>query len=293
MNLEIHAAMIMAVIVTSLGALITVFKAIRSIRKSRDVIYYRMRSRLAARGWWMLVFAAGLVLLAILVAIFTEPIAYVYFTPSVTMTLSPTISLTPTITLTPSRTPTFTITFTPVHSYTPTQTGTPFLPDAIESQFTGVVTPDPEAVFSPLKFSQSVENFQPVDPQTTFENPMQQVFVTYSYDKMMDGVQWTLIWYREENMLKYETSPWEGGTGGIGKYELSLPATEWLPGTYQVVFFLGSVWKTAGIFHVSGLPPSPTPTTYPTLTPTSTWTPVPTWTPHPSDTRWPSMTPPK
>jgi hypothetical protein len=94
-------------------------------------------------------------------------------------------------------------------------------------------------------------------------------------------------------LLKYETSPWEGGTGGYGKYELVLPEQDWLPGSYQVVFFLGTEWKVAGPFQVKGNPPSPTPTPYPTVTPTATWTLVPTWTLRPSDTRWPSMTPQK
>ena len=186
-----------------------------------------------------------------------------------------------------------TITFTPAVSNTPTETGTPFMPVAIEAQFTGTVTPNPAAVFSPLKFSRLVDKYQAVDPQTVFKNPLQQLFVTYSYDGLTNGVQWTLLWYRGDELLKYDTSPWGGGTGGNGKYELDLPMEKWLPGTYQVVFFLGTEWKVAGLFRVAGNPPSPTPTPYPSLTPTATWTLVPTWTIRPSDTRWPSMTPSK
>ena len=75
MNLDIHAAVIMAVIVTILGALISVWRAVRSIRRSQNVVYYRMRSRLVSSGWWTIVLAAVLVLVAILIAIIAEPVA--------------------------------------------------------------------------------------------------------------------------------------------------------------------------------------------------------------------------
>jgi hypothetical protein len=156
-----------------------------------------------------------------------------------------------------------------------------------------VVTPNPGAVFSPLSFSLEVEKYKAVDPQTAFPNPVQKIFVTYSYDGMSDGVQWTLLWYRGNELLKYDTSAWGGGTGGSGQYELVLPVENWLPGTYQVIFFVGTEWKTSGDFRITGNPPSPTPTALPTRTPTFTLTLVPTLTIRPTDTHWPSMTPTK
>lgn len=291
MNLNIHAAVVTAVIVTLMGALISVWSAARSIRKGRNVIYYRIRHKLVSGGWWAIVFAAALVLVAILIGIFAEPIAYMYFPPSPTVTLTPSITLTPTISLTPTITMTPTITLTPAISYTPTVTRTPFLPDAIEAQFTGTLTPNPKAAFSPLQFALSVVKYKAVNPQTVFQNPLQKVYVTYSYDGMTNGVQWTMLWYRGDELLKYDTSPWGAGTGGYGQYELDLPAEKWLAGTYQVIFFVGTQWKVAGVFRVTGIPPSPTPTPYPSITPTNTLTIVPTWTIRPTDTHWPSQTP--
>jgi hypothetical protein len=291
MNLNIHGAVVMAVIVIGLGAILSIWRAIRSIRESRNVAYYRIRRRLVSAGWWKIVFAAFLILAAILVGILAEPVAFTYFPPSPTESLTSTITLTPTISLTPTITETPTITLTPAISDTPTVTGTPFLPEPIQLQFTAVVTPNPAAAFSPLQFSDKVVKFQPVNPQTVFQNPIQKLYVTYSYDGMTDGVEWTMLWYRGEELLKYDTSPWEGGTGGFGQYELDLPAEKWLPGTYQVIFFVGLEWKTIGEFRVSGSPPSPTPTPYPSFTFTFTPTLVPTWTIRPTDTRWPSPTP--
>jgi hypothetical protein len=293
MNLDIHSAVVMAVLVISLGAILSVWRAVRSIRKGRNVVYFRIRRRLVSEGWRRIVFAAALVLAAILVGTLAEPVAYSYFPPSPTVSLTPTITLTPTISLTPTITQTPTITLTPEISYTPTVTLTPFMPAAIEVQFTGVVTPNPAAAFSPLQFSREVVNFTAVDPQTVFQNPVQKVYVTYTYDGMTDGVDWTMLWYRGNELLKYDTSPWDGGTGGNGQYVLELPTEEWLPDTYQVIFFVGTEWKTIGEFRVTGSPPSPTPTPYPSLTPTSTRTFVPTWTLTPTFTRWPTATEPK
>ncbi len=280
----------MAVIVISLGAVLSAWRAIRSIRKGRNVVYYRIRQSLVSKGWKTIVFSAGLVLAAVLVGTLAEPVAYIYFPPSPTLSLTPTITLTPTISLTPTITKTPTITLTPAISNTPTVTGTPFIPSAIEAQFSGRVTPNPAAAFSPLQFSRAAEKFKAVNPQTVFQNPVQKLYVTYSYDGMTNGIDWTMLWYRGEELLKYETSPWEGGTGGRGQYELDLLAEKWLPGTYRVIFFVGMEWKTIGEFRVTGSPPSPTPTHYPSLTPTVTWTPRPTWTLRPTDTRWPSQT---
>jgi hypothetical protein len=61
MNLDIHDAVIMAIIITSLGALFSAWRAVRSIRKSRNVVYYRIRYSLVSNGWWTMVFAAALV----------------------------------------------------------------------------------------------------------------------------------------------------------------------------------------------------------------------------------------
>ena len=290
MNLDIHDAVVMAIIITILGAVFSAWRAVRAIRKSRNVIYYRIRYRLVSSGWWTMVFAAALVLLAILIGIVVEPIAYIYFPPSPTITLTPTISLTPTITLSPTITETPSITLTPAISYTPTITSTPFLPDAIEVQFSGTVTPNPAAVFSPLRFSRSVDKHIAVNPQTTFQNPVQKIFVTYTYDKMTNGNQWTLLWYREGELLKYDTSPWSGGTGGSGQYELDLPAEKWLPATYQVIFFVGKEWKVVGEFRVTGALPTLSPTPFPSLTPTKTKTLLPSLTLRPSETRWPTVT---
>ncbi len=235
---------------------------------------------------------------------FGEPVIYRYFPPSPTLTRSPTVTLTPTISLTPSITETPTITLTPEFSSTPTASYTPYLPISVIANFKATVTPNPSAVFSPLQFSRSINNFQAVNPTTIFQNPITRMFATYSYDGMLDGSQWTALWYRNGQLMFVDSAPWSAGSGGYG-YSMWAPAPdEWLPGTYQVQIFVGIEWKVVGQFTVQGQPPTLTPTRTgtatwtpsitltPSLSPTPSSTARPTWTPKPSDTKvpWPTIT---
>ncbi|MCX6033471.1 MAG: hypothetical protein NTV38_00615, partial [Chloroflexi bacterium] len=270
-------------------------------RKGRKVAYYRLSRMQVATGWRTIIFAVVLVVFALLLDRFGEPASYHFFPPSPSLSQTPTISLTLTISLSPTISLTPTITLTPEVSYTPTATGTPFLPIAIATQFKSIVTPNPGAVFSPLIFSLAVNNFQAINPETVFQNPLTRVFVTYTYDGMTVGAQWTAIWYQNGQLLKSETDTWDAraGTGGSGQYDLALPADQWLPGIYQLVFFVGTEWKILGEFRVMGEPPTATVSPVPslTLTPTLTLgltnTLPPSWTQLPTDTHSPSQTPTK
>jgi hypothetical protein len=191
------------------------------------------------------------------------------------------------------------------------------VPQVIETQFESEVTPNPDAVFSPLSFGRGVDNdYRPINPGTVFRNPIRQIVAVYSYDRMQDGVQWTVLWYRDGELVHYETATWGAGTGGYGVVRFEPGESAWLPGNYEVQMFVGLEWKVVGRFIVEGEPNTATPTLTPslTLTPTNTRTPtltatpsltrrpsntpaptdtrIPTRTPLPTDTRWPTNTPP-
>ena len=219
-------------------------------------------------GMFLLLFAAWL-------GRFGEPVAYRYFPPSPTITLTPTITLVPTITLSPTITLTPTITDTPSITDTPTITPTPFIPPAIEALFNSEVTPNPDAVFSPLQFSTVYENYECVAPATNFVNPVRSITACYSYNNMSPGVQWTALWYHGGELVHYETGPWDGSTGGLGNSQWAPPPEMWQAGTYEVRVFVGLDWKVVGQFVVSGEPITSTPsiTPSPTLSPTITQTP--------------------
>jgi hypothetical protein len=161
-----------------------------------------------------------------------------------------------------------------------------------------------------MVFGQDIDltTYQPVGEATVFTNPIRRIVAIFSYDKMQAGVQWTVLWYREEKLVYYETKPWDGNTGGYGYAERIAAPDQWQPGEYEVQIFVGLDWKSANRFVVEGNAPTSTatkapsatitetPTNPPTLSPTITKTPLPTRTfaptrtPIPTSTRAPTRT---
>lgn len=281
-----------------LAGLIAFFSGVGSIRESRRLRYYRLRRTRLIIGWRTLLVSMGLFGVAFLVSRFGEPVAYRVYSVTSTPTIPPTTTLTPTITETPTITLSPTITPTLSESYTPTPTLTPHVPLAVEVQFSASVTPPAEAVFSPLRFAQGIDlAYNPINPSNSFTNPVEKMYAIFSYDQMADGVQWTALWYRDGELVYFETKPWEGGTGGFGFSDWQPEPEDWLPGNYQVHIFIGLELKVSGEFSVSGFPPTRTPTqtntptVTNTLTPTATMTPTITPIPTATITRWPTQTP--
>lgn len=294
-NLDIRTGVQATVIITGIIAIILMISGIRQIVRSRTIKFFRMRRDRMLRGWRFILIAIFLVVFGLLVNSYAEPIAYSIYTPSQTPTLSPTVSVTPTISLTPTISETPTITETPSESYTPTISPTPHVPVAIEARFEGTLTPPADAVFSELEFSAAGVDalYRPIEPSDVFTNPISAMYAVFSYDSMVDGIQWTALWYRNGELVNYETQPWDGGTGGLGYSEWIPDAEEWHPGEYEVQLFLGTDWVQVGRFSVIGAAVTSTPTLSPTpsITPSPTRTSSPTVGPSPTPT--PSNTPPE
>lgn len=297
--LDIQSGVTMAVFLAAIIAIISLISGFRLLWKSRDLQFFRMRRDRQVQGWRLIFVAAILGLLAWALNSFAEPVAYSFFQPSQTPTISPTVTLTPTVSLTPSITLSPTITETPAESNTPTITPTPHIPLAIEGKFTGTLTPPADAIFSAIEFSNlGLDGLnRAIEPTDTFTNPVGSMFAAFSYNGLSDGIQWTALWYRQDELVSFETKPWDGGTGGYGFSEWHPKAEEWLPGEYQVQLFLGFDWYQVDFFTIIGNPPpstatfTPTPsrTLAPTQTPTRTLSPTLTLTP--SKTLTPSSTP--
>jgi type VI secretion system secreted protein VgrG len=164
--------------------------------------------------------------------------------------------LTPTITDTPSVTDTATV------------TPTPFIPPAIEALFESDITPNPGAVFSQLDFTLNCSNFNEYTSATIFQAPVEYMCGVFTYDQMTPNSQWTALWWRDGDLVHFETIPWDGEVGGYGFTEWDAPASEFLPGTYEVQIFVGLDYKVVGQFLLQGDAPTPIPTE--TLTPTQT-----------------------
>ena len=280
-RMDIQSGFIAIAVILAVIALISMWNGIRDIQAARKMTFFRLRRQRIAGGWRLFGLALVLAVLAIALPVFGEPVAYQYFPPSPTVTLTPSLTPIPTITLTPSITVTPSITTTPAQTAAFTPTSTPFLPLPVLALFQSSVTPNPQAVFSSLFFSTNFNTgtFECVSPQTVFQNPVGHMYACYTYDRMIPGVQWTAIWYRNGTQVHLETHPFNGATGGRDDADWNPQPNEWLPGNYQVLIFVGEDWKTVGRFIVQGNPPAAPSTSTPTFTPKPTRTPLPTGTP--------------
>ncbi len=292
-RMDIKSGVIALVLIAGVFALISARSGLRSIQTARKMTFYRLRRQREAGGWRLLGLAAILIAFAVVLPLYGLPLAFQYFPPSPTASLTPSISPVPSITLSPTITPSPTITDTALVTDTATITLTPSLPLAVLALFQSSITPNPAAIFSPLTFSTQIDSssLQPIDPQTVFENPIGEVFATYSYDQMVPGAQWTAVWLRDGHQVCLETHPFAGGTGGFDAAECANPVGGWQPGTYETQIFVGEEWKVVGRFLVQGNPPTAIPSFTPTITRTPTFTPSPTITLTPSLTPAPASPP--
>ncbi|MEK6255961.1 MAG: hypothetical protein N2C13_01430, partial [Chloroflexota bacterium] len=249
LNLDIHSFLQTATILALVGFIYLFLRALKLIRNSADLPYFRLRREQLVNGWRVLGISIALGVAAVLVNVFGEPVVYRFYpitvtpTATQTVTLIPTVTLSPTITVTPSVTPTLEFT------YTPTVTSTPHIPLSISAQFESVVTPGPNVVFSSLEFSKGYDDdFFPIQPGTVFQNPVGHLYALFSYDGMLVGSQWTALWYRQGILVHFETQPWDGNTGGFGFSDWDPPPAEWTAGNYEVQIFVGMQWVTTGVF---------------------------------------------
>ena len=254
MGLDIHTTTITISIISLIAAIFSLWSGLRSIQSGRRSEYYRIRHEQEVTGWRLIGLSITLVIFTLITGFFGEPIIYSVYEPSPIPTRSPTITLTPTISLTPTITQTPTITVTPAISYTPTPTSTPFIPMSILAQFESSITPNPDAAFSPMVFSNRIANGQPVNPKTVFFNPVGHVYAVFSYNNMIAGSQWTALWFYQGELVHFETIPWDGVEGGWGYTDWNPSPEIWKPGTYIIQIFVGEAYKTESSFTVEGSP---------------------------------------
>ena len=132
-----------------------------------------------------------------------------------------------------------------------------------------------------------------MEPVSEFANPITKLYGAFTYDKMVDGVQWTALWVRlsDAEILCMETKPWDGSTGGYGYTDCEPSSDQWTAGEYEVQIYVGTQWNNSGRFMVTGNPPAPTVTRTPTRTATATRTITSTPTPSPTRTATPTFGP--
>ena len=245
-GLDIHTTVIVVILFLILIGILLFVQGRRVIDYGTQITYFQKRQKIIRKGWGFILTALMLGIIAVSIGQFGEDVIYQIYPPS------PTITQTPTVTLTPTISPTPTLTLTPTLTITPAISSTPSIAEEIKEEFTGLVTPNYEALFSPLVFAFSIDDgYQPVEPGYEFSPPFPELFAAFSFDQMRPGSQWTAIWLNpNQEIICYETSEWGGYTGGYGFTQCELAPAEWIPGEYVVQFFLGDTWKTSGRFSV-------------------------------------------
>jgi type VI secretion system secreted protein VgrG len=215
----------------------------RFLRGSRGLQFHNLRRDRLRRGWRWIVFGGVLAVAGVLSGVFGRQVGYAVYPPTPTVTPTPTITQTPTLTLTP------TITLTPSETETPTPTALPTLPIMVLVRET--VTPPAGALFSPIVVASRLDASNlPLDGTSQWTNPPSRLLGSFSYDNLQDGVRWTALWLRGEDVVcEPDTRIWEWGTGGYGYTECE-PADGWKPGTYMIQMFLGDQWRTTSTFEI-------------------------------------------
>lgn len=254
LSLDIQSFIRTATLLTTFFAMLSLRQGFKLFRSREDQAYFRIRQQQLSQSWRYFFLGIVLFIFALWLFIKGEESAYQIFsvtnTPASSATQFPSLtpSLEPTLTLTPSVTQTLQFT------YTASPSPIPVLPQSIAALFESLVTPNPNTVFSPLVFSTglNLDTYNTVGEATLFQNPVNQIFATFSYDQMLPGVQWTVLWYRQGELVNIESILWNGGTGGLGFAEWAPDAEEWLPGFYQVQIYVGQQAVVLGDFNVEG-----------------------------------------
>lgn len=280
----------MGLLLSGVVLILGLISGVRTIARSRKLLYYQLRQKRVNQGWRSIFFS-----LILAVAIY-------FLVPPFMRQNDLTLSVFPTSTMTTVPTPTLSdeelvASQTPVATETIVPTPDPLdlirLPREVAAEFTGELTPNPETVFSPLTVSLdlNLEDYSPIDAGLEFEYPARKLVVTFSYDKMLDNTQWSVVWYRDDSMIFYETIPWTFNSGGYGYAEVTSEQADLLPGVYLVEMYVGFELMSYTEFVITGVAPTQTATKAPTLTPTATNTRAPTLTPTATHTRFPTSTP--
>jgi hypothetical protein len=133
--------------------------------------------------------------------------------------------------------------------------------------FQETVTPRPDVLFSPVLVTDRLNAGNlAVDPRLEFSDPPRTLYGAFSYENLQNGVRWTALWYFRGEVVCYESTPWDGGTGGYGYTECA-PPDGWRVGDYEIQIFVGLTWKVTGRFAVLSVRPTPTLTPSPSATP--------------------------
>ncbi len=192
---------------------------------------------------------------------------FVLFIPRQTSTLQPTATPTPLQVLTPAPsrvipTPSATAASTPhataTEPFIPTSTPQATLPAAFRSPLPSAIPPPGDARFEFWNLARDVDtNDQPVEPSTQFAEGTERVFLFFRYDGLLPNVPWTIIWFRNGELLSGSTRLWEPQRPVGERYEFLEFPGGYPPGEYEVQVWLGERLQIRAVFLVAGAEGTP------------------------------------
>ena len=234
--------------------------------RANQIKYFRVRHNRLLQGWFLVIIAVLCLGIRVGIAQYENQMIEVFYPPTPTLQPSPTPSPQPTSTHTPYLSP------------TPTFSPTPNLPKVVEIQFSGHSTPPADAKVSDLVFALEMDQQQrPLKAADVFYNPIKEMYVLFHYEGFTQGMQVSVLWWRNNELVYYETGVWQGNDKGFSFFRCDTKESPtWQPGNYTVQLFTGTTWKASGEFTVEEQPPTSTPTYTLTSTTTSTATFTPT-----------------
>jgi hypothetical protein len=152
---------------------------------------------------------------------------------------------TPTPTTTPTPKPTAT------EPFIPTSTPMATLPAAFTSPIPSAVPPPGDAHFEFWTLAEGVDaSGQPIDPGEQFPAGIERVYLFFRYDGLLPNVSWTIVWYKDGEVISGGTRLWEpeqpsGGRHAFLEFGGGFPA-----GSYEVQVWLGERLQIRASFAV-------------------------------------------
>lgn len=130
---------------------------------------------------------------------------------------------------------------------------TPILPDEYNTISSRAV-PLPTTSLGAIDFSTAVDNrYQAVDPTRRFLEGRFTVYATFRYEDMVDGVSWSWVWRRNNQVLSGGNALWKDGSSGPG-YIYYNPEEGFLPGEYSLdVWVDGNLMTSANLLVAPGI----------------------------------------
>ncbi len=95
-----------------------------------------------------------------------------------------------------------------------------------------------------LSFSKAVnENYEPIRPTRIFETGLYTIYATFTYDGMVDGLEWAWVWRRNDQAVGGGTQLWNYGPDGPG-YVYYNPEEGFQPGEYTLEIWVNEQLMT-------------------------------------------------